>query len=152
MGESGPVTEEMKGWGVVTVDVMPLSWFASNRTDQIHVLLPPNPDSWETNTPTLSFLYATLAKVLRSVRPHYFPIFVFVGSHLWKPMETSLMSHFNRFRSSANSFLSQYEPIVLLVSPLLAFLLAHTIRSFFELVHDKGLKPTLLGFFMSSIK
>ncbi|KAF7836805.1 sphingosine-1-phosphate lyase [Senna tora] len=67
-------------------------------------------------------------------------------------MDTFLMSYFNRFRSSANSFLSQYEPIVLLLSPLVALLLANTISSFFQLVHDKGLKQTLLGFLINSVK
>ncbi|XP_028786951.1 sphingosine-1-phosphate lyase [Neltuma alba] len=67
-------------------------------------------------------------------------------------MDFSFMSYFDRFRSSANSFLSQYEPIVLLLSPLLPVLLAHTIRSFFHVVRDKGLKPTLIGLLINSIK
>ncbi|KAH7858913.1 hypothetical protein Vadar_029294 [Vaccinium darrowii] len=61
-------------------------------------------------------------------------------------------SSMNRFRSSANSFLSQFEPLTLLFSPLFSLLLAWILRSFFHVVRDKGLKPTLLGFFMNSIK
>ncbi|KAI4343414.1 hypothetical protein L6164_010764 [Bauhinia variegata] len=67
-------------------------------------------------------------------------------------MDTSFNSQFNRFRSSANSFLSQFEPLVLLLAPLLALFLAQAIHSFFKLVHENGLKATLLGFLMNSIK
>ncbi|XP_054820370.1 sphingosine-1-phosphate lyase isoform X2 [Prosopis cineraria] len=67
-------------------------------------------------------------------------------------MDFGLILCLDLFRNYANSFLSQYEPIVLLLSPLLTVLLASTIRSFFHLVHDKGLKPTLLGLLINSIK
>ncbi|KAJ1435490.1 Pyridoxal phosphate-dependent decarboxylase [Sesbania bispinosa] len=62
---------------------------------------------------------------------------------------SSLTSH---LRNSANSFLSQYEPLALLLAPLLSLLLAHALRSFFHHLHHNGLKPTLIGFFMNSIK
>ncbi|XP_061374374.1 sphingosine-1-phosphate lyase isoform X2 [Gastrolobium bilobum] len=65
---------------------------------------------------------------------------------------SALTYHFNRFRTSANSFLSQYEPLTLLLAPLLSLLLAHVVRSLFRVLHDKGLKATLIGFFMTSIK
>ncbi|XP_061369403.1 uncharacterized protein LOC133312241 [Gastrolobium bilobum] len=65
---------------------------------------------------------------------------------------SALTYHFNRFRTSANSFLSQYEPLTLLLGPFLSLLLAHVIRSLFWVLHDKRLKATLLGFFMTSIK
>ncbi|KAG5521796.1 hypothetical protein RHGRI_034127 [Rhododendron griersonianum] len=58
----------------------------------------------------------------------------------------------DRFRASANSFLSQFEPLTLLLSPLLSLLIAWILHSFFHVVRDKGLKPTLLGFFINSIK
>ncbi|KAF7123672.1 hypothetical protein RHSIM_Rhsim12G0094700 [Rhododendron simsii] len=58
----------------------------------------------------------------------------------------------DRFRASANSFLSQFEPLTLLLSPLLSLLTAWILHSFFHVVRDKGLKPTLLGFFINSIK
>ncbi|KAI8547571.1 hypothetical protein RHMOL_Rhmol07G0206500 [Rhododendron molle] len=58
----------------------------------------------------------------------------------------------DQFRASANSFLSQFEPLTLLLSPLLSLLIAWILHSFFHVVRDKGLKPTLLGFFINSIK
>ncbi|XP_058192790.1 sphingosine-1-phosphate lyase isoform X2 [Rhododendron vialii] len=58
----------------------------------------------------------------------------------------------DRFRASANSFLSQFEPLTLVLSPLLSLLTAWILHSFFRVVRDKGLKPTLLGFFINSIK
>ncbi|MED6144709.1 Dihydrosphingosine phosphate lyase [Stylosanthes scabra] len=65
---------------------------------------------------------------------------------------SSLSFHFNSFRASANSFLSQYEPLLLLLAPLFSLFLAHSLRSFFNLIHEKGLKASLLGFLMSSVK
>ncbi|MED6185988.1 Dihydrosphingosine phosphate lyase [Stylosanthes scabra] len=65
---------------------------------------------------------------------------------------SSLSFHFNSFRASANSFLSQYEPLLLLLAPLFSLFLAHSLRSFFNHIHEKGLKASLLGFLMSSVK
>ncbi|XP_020977882.1 sphingosine-1-phosphate lyase [Arachis ipaensis] len=65
---------------------------------------------------------------------------------------SSLSFHFNSFRASANSFLSQYEPLLLLLAPLFSLILAHLLRSFFNLIHERGLKASLLGFLMSSVK
>ncbi|KAA8528950.1 hypothetical protein F0562_033562 [Nyssa sinensis] len=67
-------------------------------------------------------------------------------------MDSSLLSSLNRFRASANSFLSQYEPLTLLLAPLLSLLVASILQFFVHVVHDKGLKVTLLGFLMSSVK
>nr|KYP50720.1 Sphingosine-1-phosphate lyase [Cajanus cajan] len=61
-------------------------------------------------------------------------------------------SSISQFRATANSFLSQYEPLALLLAPLLSLLLAHSLRSFFLLLRDNALKPTLLGFLISSAK
>jgi sphinganine-1-phosphate aldolase len=51
-----------------------------------------------------------------------------------------------------NSFLNQYEPLVLLLAPLLSLLLSRILHSFFHVIYHKGVKATLLGFFMTSIK
>ncbi|KAL9386657.1 hypothetical protein Peur_019781 [Populus x canadensis] len=56
------------------------------------------------------------------------------------------------FRAFANSFLSNYEPLALLLAPLLTLFTAGILQSFFLLVHDNGLKPTILGFLITSIK
>ncbi|TXG56029.1 hypothetical protein EZV62_017342 [Acer yangbiense] len=56
------------------------------------------------------------------------------------------------FRASTNSFLSQYEPLILLLVPLLTLLVARVLQSSLHVVQEKGLKQTLIGFFMSSIK
>ncbi|TQE09211.1 hypothetical protein C1H46_005146 [Malus baccata] len=55
-------------------------------------------------------------------------------------------------RGSANSLLSQYEPLVLVSAPLFALLVASTLQSAIHGLQEKGLKATLLGFFMSLIK
>ncbi|PSS28605.1 Sphingosine-1-phosphate lyase [Actinidia chinensis var. chinensis] len=65
---------------------------------------------------------------------------------------SSLSSSLDRFRASANSFLSQYEPLTLLLSPILSLIAAWIIQSFLHTLRDKGLKATLLGFFMNSVK
>ncbi|KAF8040930.1 hypothetical protein BT93_B2987 [Corymbia citriodora subsp. variegata] len=57
-----------------------------------------------------------------------------------------------RLRASANSFLSQYEPLSLVLAPLLAVLVARAVRSFVGILHERGLKATLIGFFMSCVK
>ncbi|KAG4963687.1 hypothetical protein JHK84_040766 [Glycine max] len=56
-------------------------------------------------------------------------------------MESSV-SH---FRASANSFLSQDEPLLLLLTPLLSLVFAHALRFFFHLLSENGLKAMLLG-------
>ncbi|XP_014498020.1 sphingosine-1-phosphate lyase [Vigna radiata var. radiata] len=58
----------------------------------------------------------------------------------------------SHFRVSANSFLSQYEPLALLLVPLLSLLLAHSLHSFLRLLSENGLKATLLGFIMNAVK
>ncbi|KAG4922874.1 hypothetical protein JHK82_051852 [Glycine max] len=62
------------------------------------------------------------------------------------------MASISHFRTSANSFLSQYEPLSLLLAPLLSLLFAHALRSFFHLLSQNGLKATLLGFLINSLK
>uniref|UniRef100_A0A0R0KUG5 sphinganine-1-phosphate aldolase n=1 Tax=Glycine max TaxID=3847 RepID=A0A0R0KUG5_SOYBN len=61
-------------------------------------------------------------------------------------------SSISHFRASANSFLSQYEPLALLLAPLLSLLFALALRSFFHLLSENGLKATLLGFLINSFK
>uniref|UniRef100_A0A2P2JDC5 Sphingosine-1-phosphate lyase n=2 Tax=Rhizophora mucronata TaxID=61149 RepID=A0A2P2JDC5_RHIMU len=57
-----------------------------------------------------------------------------------------------RFRASANSFLSAYEPLALLLAPLLTLLLARVLHSFLQFLRENGLKATVLGFLISFIK
>lgn len=57
-----------------------------------------------------------------------------------------------RYRSSANSLLSQYEPIVLVVGPLLALLVAKVLHSIVCLLQEKGIKGVVLGFGMGAVK
>ncbi|XP_068655782.1 sphingosine-1-phosphate lyase [Aristolochia californica] len=63
-------------------------------------------------------------------------------------MDESLL----RIRASANSFLSQYEPVVLVSSPLIALFVAWVIHLLFFFVHEHGLKAALLGLVMDSVK
>ncbi|KAB5573223.1 hypothetical protein DKX38_000417 [Salix brachista] len=55
-------------------------------------------------------------------------------------------------KASANSFLSNYEPLALVFVPLLSLFIARILRSFLLLIHDNGLKSTILGFLFTSIK
>ncbi|XP_061982330.1 sphingosine-1-phosphate lyase isoform X1 [Populus nigra] len=67
-------------------------------------------------------------------------------------MMDRIISSLIDFRAFANSFLSNYEPLALLLAPLLTLFTAGILQSFFLLVHDNGLKPTILGFLITSIK
>ncbi|XP_034692797.1 sphingosine-1-phosphate lyase [Vitis riparia] len=64
-------------------------------------------------------------------------------------MESSFFSH---MRAAANSFLSEYEPLNLLLAPLLALLIARILQCFVDVVNEKGLKATILGFLITSVK
>ncbi|KAF8378030.1 hypothetical protein HHK36_029363 [Tetracentron sinense] len=57
-----------------------------------------------------------------------------------------------RFRDSANSFLSQYEPLALLLAPLLALSVAWILQSFIDFVQEKGFKAALIGILTNSVK
>ncbi|KAH0464432.1 hypothetical protein IEQ34_007218 [Dendrobium chrysotoxum] len=63
-------------------------------------------------------------------------------------MEDSL----KQLRDMANSYLSQYEPIVLIFATLLALLVARTLHSFLSAIQEKGIKALVIGFIMSSVK
>ncbi|WZZ45803.1 hypothetical protein YC2023_042062 [Brassica napus] len=55
-------------------------------------------------------------------------------------------------RGSLNSRLSEFEPLALLVTPLVTLFLAQVIGSVLGVVHEKGLKACLLGFIMCFFK
>ncbi|XP_073003293.1 sphingosine-1-phosphate lyase-like [Typha latifolia] len=57
-----------------------------------------------------------------------------------------------RLRSLANEFLSEYEPIALVLSPLLALVLARFLHSVLSLLQERGIKAAVIGFLMSSVK
>ncbi|XP_052880904.1 sphingosine-1-phosphate lyase isoform X2 [Gossypium arboreum] len=63
-----------------------------------------------------------------------------------------LNSFLVRFRLSANLFLSQFEPLALLLAPLLTLFIARLLHSLLSVIHEKGLKATVLALFMRSIK
>lgn len=67
-------------------------------------------------------------------------------------MRDRIISSLIDFRAFANSFLSNYEPLALLLAPLLTLFTARILQSLCLLVHDNGLKPTILGFLITSIK
>ncbi|WCJ38799.1 Sphingosine-1-phosphate lyase [Euphorbia peplus] len=56
------------------------------------------------------------------------------------------------FRGSANSFLSNYEPLTLLLLPLFTLFISRMIRSFLRLLSEKGIKASVVGFIMTLIK
>ncbi|KAJ4835155.1 Dihydrosphingosine phosphate lyase [Turnera subulata] len=55
-------------------------------------------------------------------------------------------------RASANSYLSEYEPVALVLVPLLTLFVARFLHSVVSFLHENGLKATVIGFVMSSIK
>ncbi|CAI9093188.1 OLC1v1028625C1 [Oldenlandia corymbosa var. corymbosa] len=63
-----------------------------------------------------------------------------------------LSSSLNRFRASANSLLSEYEPLALLAAPILTLLLASILQSAVDVVSERGFKATVIGLFMSFLK
>ncbi|EPS72842.1 hypothetical protein M569_01913, partial [Genlisea aurea] len=57
-----------------------------------------------------------------------------------------------RFRASANSYLSQYEPVALIVVPVFALFLARIFHSLVRALSEKGLKSAALELFMAAAK
>ncbi|KAL2519731.1 Sphingosine-1-phosphate lyase [Abeliophyllum distichum] len=58
----------------------------------------------------------------------------------------------HRFRASANSYLSQFEPLSLIFVPILTLLVARIIQSIFRVFSEKGFKASILGFFFTFVK
>lgn len=65
---------------------------------------------------------------------------------------SSVKSMLIQARGSLNSRLSEFEPLALLVAPLVTLFLAQVIGSVLGVVHEKGLKACLLGFIMGFLK
>ncbi|WZZ10486.1 sphingosine-1-phosphate lyase [Brassica rapa] len=65
---------------------------------------------------------------------------------------SSVKSMLIQARVSLNSRLSEFEPLSLLVTPLVTLFLAQVIGSVLGVVHEKGLKACLLGFIMGFLK
>lgn len=63
-----------------------------------------------------------------------------------------IISYMNQFRAALNSFLSQYEPLVLLLIPIFTLFLARFLQSIAGVVSEKGLKYAILEFVMASFK
>lgn len=57
-----------------------------------------------------------------------------------------------RLRAAANEALAEYEPVALVLAPLLALLLARALHSALAVLHEKGIQGAVLGFLMSSAK
>ncbi|XP_010549296.1 PREDICTED: sphingosine-1-phosphate lyase [Tarenaya hassleriana] len=55
-------------------------------------------------------------------------------------------------QASLNSWLSQFEPLVLLFAPFLTLLVARIVGSAIGVVHEKGLKSTIVGLVMGFVK
>lgn len=57
-----------------------------------------------------------------------------------------------RLRAAANAALSQYEPVVLVTSPLLALLVAWAVHALLSHLREKGAKAAAVGAFMAAVK
>ncbi|CAN6464747.1 unnamed protein product [Victoria cruziana] len=56
------------------------------------------------------------------------------------------------YRNSANEFLSRFEPVFLLVSPILTLLLAHFVHRLFCFVRENGLRGPIIQFGVKTVK
>ncbi|XP_024017618.1 sphingosine-1-phosphate lyase [Morus notabilis] len=65
---------------------------------------------------------------------------------------SSMKSFLLGVRNSANSRLSQYEPLVLVISPLPALAVAWIVQSALRVVCERGLKASVLALLMSFVK
>lgn len=63
-----------------------------------------------------------------------------------------ISSYLNPLRASANSYLSQFEPLALVLLPILTLFFARLVRSIFSVVSEKGLKSAALELVMASVK
>ncbi|KAL6529073.1 Dihydrosphingosine phosphate lyase [Orobanche hederae] len=63
-----------------------------------------------------------------------------------------ILSYLNRLRASANSYLSQFEPVMLVLIPTFTLLFAKIVQSIFRIVFEKGLKHAILEFIVTSVK
>ncbi|KAL6529354.1 Dihydrosphingosine phosphate lyase [Orobanche gracilis] len=63
-----------------------------------------------------------------------------------------ILSYQNQFRASANSYLSQFEPVMLVLVPTFTLLFAKIVQSIFRVVFEKGLKHAILEFIVTSVK
>ncbi|KAJ8773620.1 hypothetical protein K2173_005866 [Erythroxylum novogranatense] len=63
-----------------------------------------------------------------------------------------LKSLLSGFRASANSFLSEYEPLALVLAPLLTFFFARAFQLLIAFVHQNGFKATIIGFLTTLVK
>ncbi|XP_060214231.1 sphingosine-1-phosphate lyase isoform X2 [Lycium barbarum] len=66
-------------------------------------------------------------------------------------MDFQIPPWLNQYRASANSYLLQFDPLTLLIAPFISLLLARILQSIFLVIHEKGLKATIISFVMSSI-
>ncbi|XP_021723067.1 sphingosine-1-phosphate lyase-like [Chenopodium quinoa] len=64
----------------------------------------------------------------------------------------AIFSLLTQFRESANTFLSQFEPLTLVIAPILSLLIAGFLQSLISTVHENGLKSCLIASFMYLIK
>ncbi|WOL12850.1 hypothetical protein Cni_G21618 [Canna indica] len=60
--------------------------------------------------------------------------------------------HVLRLRTAANDALSRYEPIVLVVAPILTLLLARAFHAILCAILEKGIKASVLGFLFTFVK
>ncbi|KAG6422427.1 hypothetical protein SASPL_118999 [Salvia splendens] len=63
-----------------------------------------------------------------------------------------ISSSLHQFRASANSYLLQFEPLALLLIPLLTLFFARLLRSMLAVVSEKGLKSSAVELVMASVK
>lgn len=63
-----------------------------------------------------------------------------------------LLYWLRELRDSANSYLSQYEPLLLILTPILTFVFAGIVQSFISVIHEKGLRAISLELVMSCVK
>ncbi|XP_051122595.1 sphingosine-1-phosphate lyase [Andrographis paniculata] len=63
-----------------------------------------------------------------------------------------MISSLNGFRADVNSRLSQYEPLALVLLPILTLFVARIVRSIFYVVSEKGVKSAAVELIMAFVK
>ncbi|KAL9257648.1 Sphingosine-1-phosphate lyase-like protein [Drosera capensis] len=63
-----------------------------------------------------------------------------------------MMDQIDRWRDSANSWLDQYEPVALVVVPIISIVIARAVKSAIDGVAEKGVRATVVELFLRLVK
>lgn len=106
------------------------------------VRLPPRKETKEEYKALYLFLVAIVA--------HFF------ADTVWEAIRISLAACMEaglvRLRAEANAALAQYEPLALVVAPIVTLFLARALHVTLRALREKGIKGAVLGFIITFVK